>query len=319
MKLGIIGLGRMGASIAWRAIQAGHEVVGFDLDQKNSDDAKNFGVHIVPTIAQVAQATAIVWIMVPAGDPVDQVIGQLRAHLQSDAIIIDGGNSHYPDSIRRAKELEVCNIHYLDCGTSGGLRGRVEGFSLMIGGHKAAFEKIVPLCKAIAAPQGYALVGPSGAGHYVKMVHNGIEYALLQSYAEGFQLIKEGSFKKDDLDLEHITQVWMHGSVIRSWILDLSHDVFKDDQKLDTISGAVGDNGTGKWTIDDAHKNNVPVPLIEKSMDIRVWSRQTGGNYATKVIAMIRNKFGGHAFGTLRQSSQPSHNAPADAAGRTGE
>jgi len=300
MKLGIIGLGRMGASIAWRALQAKHEVIGFDLDAKNVSEARELGVHIVSTIADVAQSASIIWIMVPAGDPVDQVITQLRPHVQSDAIIIDGGNSHYPDSIRRAKELEIDNIYYLDCGTSGGLRGRVEGFSLMIGGNKNAYEKIIPLCDAIAAPQGYALVGPSGAGHYVKMVHNGIEYALLQSYAEGFQLIKEGSFKDDNLDLEQITYVWMHGSVIRSWLLELAHDVFKDDQTLDTISGAVGDNGTGKWTIDDAHAHNVPVALIEKSMDIRVWSRLSGGNYATKVIAMIRNKFGGHPFGKVK-------------------
>lgn len=300
MKLGIIGLGRMGASIAWRALQAGHEVIGFDLDQNNIDDAQSFGVQIVSKVQEVAQATSIIWIMVPAGDPVDYVIKQLRPHVQSGAIIIDGGNSHYPDSIRRATELAADHIQFLDCGTSGGLRGRIEGFSLMIGGDKNAYEKIIPLCDALAAPHGHALVGPSGAGHYVKMVHNGIEYALLQSYAEGFQLIKEGTFKKDDLDLEQITNVWMHGSVIRSWILDLSHDVFKEDQKLDTISGVVGDNGTGKWTIDDAHKNNVPVALIEKSMDIRVWSRETGGNYATKVIAKIRNKFGGHTFGKIK-------------------
>ena len=299
MKLGVIGLGRMGASIAWRAVQAGHEVIGFDLVEQNKKEAAAFGVHIVSTFEQVATATSIIWIMVPAGDPVDHVIAQLRPHLTAGAIIIDGGNSHYPDSIRRAQELAVYTIHYLDCGTSGGLRGRVEGFSLMIGGSASAYEHIKPLCDAIAAPQGHALVGPSGAGHYVKMVHNGIEYALLQAYAEGFHLIKEGSFKKENLDLEQITQVWMHGSVIRSWLLELSHDVFKEDQKLDSISGAVGDNGTGRWTIEDAHKHHVPVPLIEKSMDIRVWSRQSGGSYATKVIAMIRNKFGGHFFGKI--------------------
>jgi len=303
MKLGIIGLGRMGASIAYRALQAGHEVIGFDLDKNNVDQATELGVHIAPTVADVAKNCSIVWLMVPAGKVVDVVISQLLPHVQKQTIIIDGGNSHFNDSIRRAKELEKNNISFLDIGTSGGLKGRTEGFSLMIGGDEKVYLSIEPLLQAIAAPNGYALVGPSGAGHYVKMVHNGIEYALLQGYAEGFHLIKSGTFKKENLDLEAISNVWMHGSVIRSWILDLCHDVFKDDQKLDTISGAVGENGTGQWTVDDAHKNNVPVPLIEKSLAIRAWSRETGGNYATKVIAMIRNKFGGHAFKTLGQSS----------------
>lgn len=294
MKLGIIGLGRMGSGIAERVINAGHDVIGFDLDANNCAQAEKLGVQVVGSLEQVAQTCSVVWLMVPPGDVVDKVIAQILPHLTTGAIVVDGGNSNFKDSMRRAQQVAQKQIAYLDCGTSGGLKGREIGYCLMLGGDQTACNKIEPLLKAIATNDGYALVGPSGAGHYVKMVHNGVEYAMLQAYAEGFQLIKEGSFKDADLDLAIISHVWMHGSVIRSWLLDLAHDVFKEDQKLDAISGEIAEGGTGKWTVQDAQEHNVPVPLIEHSLEVRKWSRESGGNFATKVIAMLRNKFGGH-------------------------
>lgn len=294
MKLGIIGLGRMGSGIAERVIQAGHEVIGFDLDQKNCKQAQNIGVDIVESVEEIAAQCRIIWLMVPPGKPVDQVIEQLLPYLKESDIIIDGGNSNFHDSMRRAQFVAMKKIFYLDCGTSGGLRGRADGYCLMVGGDHATYTKIHELLAAIAAPGGVGYMGPSGAGHYVKMVHNGIEYALLQGYAEGFQLLKEGSFKQEHLDLEEISRLWNHGSIIRSFILELAHNVFVQDQELTTISGEIAEGGTGKWTVEDAIKNKVPVPTIEKSLEVRAWSRKTGGNYATKLIQMLRHQFGGH-------------------------
>lgn len=295
MKLGIIGLGRMGDAIAQRVIEGGHEVVGFDPSAPAREHTQSLGAQVVATADQVAVHTQIIWLMVPAGPIVDNVIAQLKPALKPGAIIIDGGNSKFTDSMRRAKELAAHKIAFLDCGTSGGVHGREHGFSLMVGGDAAAYARVEPLLKVIAAPQSLGLVGPSGAGHYVKMVHNGIEYALLEAYAEGFQLIKQGSFKKDDLDLHQITSIWNHGSVIRSWLLQLSEDIFAKDQTFDSISGEIAQSGTGQWTVDEAHEHKIPVPCIEESLHVRAWSEKTGGNYATKIVALLRNAFGGHA------------------------
>ena len=294
LKIGVVGLGRMGHAIAYRLIQGGHQVVGFDASQQAQDDAQKIGVTCVQTLGELAQQVRIFWLMVPAGDVVDQVIASLLVHMRPEDIIIDGGNSLFHDSLRRHDELRVKNIHFLDCGTSGGLLGQEIGFSLMIGGDQEIFKKLIPVFDAIAAQNGYAYLGPSGAGHYVKMVHNGIEYALLQAYAEGFHLLAKQSHYKN-LDLAQVSGVWRHGSVIRSWILDLAHNVFLKDQKLDGISGEIGENLTGRWTLDEAKKQGVPVDLIERALEIRALSRQTGGNYGTKVVALLRNQFGGHA------------------------
>jgi 6-phosphogluconate dehydrogenase len=237
----------------------------------------------------------IFWLMVPHGELVDQVIAQLRPLLKAGDIVIDGGNSNFSDSMRRAQELALGSINFIDCGTSGGVHGRVHGFCLMVGGNKKAYDHIEPLLHAVAAPDAYAYVGPSGAGHYVKMVHNGIEYGLLQAYAEGFHLLKDGQFKDEHLDLEKIAALWNHGSVIRSWILDLVQNIMKEDQNLHDIKGNVAATGMGKWTVEQAHAMNIPVPVIEESLKVREWSEKTGGNYATKVVAMLRNQFGGHA------------------------
>jgi 6-phosphogluconate dehydrogenase len=301
MKIGMVGLGKMGFGITQRLIDAGHEVVGFDLSHEHAHEAQKYGATIVKELGQMPEQVSIMWLMVPPGSAVDEVINQLLCHLKPNDIIIDGGNSNFHDSIRRANMLAERNIFFLDCGTSGGLLGREIGYCLMVGGDEATYTKVHEALAAIAAPGGLAYIGRSGTGHYVKMVHNGIEYALLEAYAEGFQLIKEGGFAHDELDLEKITRIWNESSVIRSWLLELSHNVFMTDQELKNISGEIAEGGTGCWTVEEAHKYKVPVPTIEKSLEVREWSRQTGGNYATKVIAMLREQFGGHAVKKVKR------------------
>lgn len=295
VKIGLIGLGRMGHAIAQRAIEGGHEVIGFDFSMQACEAAQKSGVITVKDLVEVIQAVRVVWLMVPAGDPVDQVLARIVPHAREGDIFIDGGNSKFTDSMRRAQELAHKKITLLDCGTSGGLRGRELGFSLMVGGDEKKYAEMLPVFAAIAAPDGVCHVGPSGAGHYVKMVHNGIEYGLMQAYAEGFHLLKEGSFKSSALDLEKISNVWLHGSVIRSFLLELAHDVFVADQKLEHISGLVEESGMGQWTVEDAQKWHVPITVIKESLDIRANSRQTGGNYGTKIVALLRKAFGGHS------------------------
>ncbi|KKQ33570.1 MAG: 6-phosphogluconate dehydrogenase (Decarboxylating) [candidate division TM6 bacterium GW2011_GWF2_37_49] len=294
MKICVIGLGRMGHAVAFRLISGGHEVWGFDTDSNNLKLASGIGVKVVFAVQELAQHASIFWLMIPAGDAVDSVINQLINVLKPGDILVDGGNSHFHDSVRRYKMLKEKQINFVDCGTSGGVQGKELGFSLMIGCDKNVFDKLEPIFKVLATSGGYAYMGPAGAGHYVKMVHNGIEYALLQSYAEGFHLLKEGEYK--DLDLAKVCDVWNHGSIIRSWILDLSHNVFIKDQNFSDISGQIGENKTGRWTIDEAKNKYVPVDLIERALEIRALSRKTGGNYATKIVALLRNQFGGHPF-----------------------
>lgn len=294
MKLGIVGLGRMGSAIAQRVIAGGHQVIAFDLNVAALKEVELLGAEVAPTLEQLAQETRIIWLMLPAGQITEKTIDQLSPHLKNGDIIVDGGNSKFTDSIRRAQHLQKHEIFFLDCGTSGGLAGRALGFALMVGGDKDAYTKIHPILETIAAAGAVAHVGPAGAGHYVKMVHNGIEYALMQAYAEGFQLLKEGTFKANALDLEEISRVWNNGSVIRSWLLELAHDIFAKDQEFNDISGKIAQSGMGKWTVEDAHKNSVPVPCIEESLSVRDWSEKTGGNYATKLVALLRHAFGGH-------------------------
>lgn len=293
MKLGIIGLGKMGKAIAHRVLNAGHEVIGFDVDQETLDQAVAIGVRKASDLEDLVKQARILWLMVPAGEIVDKVLAQLQPYLLGRDIIVDGGNSKFTDTIRRADELKKIGVDFLDCGTSGGLRGETIGFSLMVGGNQDAYDKIKPLLQAIAAPQGFGYMGPSGTGHYVKMVHNGIEYALMQSYAQGLHLLKDGHFK--DLNLAEITSVWQHGAVIRSWLLELCHEIFLQPQELEEISGEVAESGMAQWTVEDAQRHDIPVQLIEDALEIRFWSQETGGNYATKIVAMLRKKFGGHA------------------------
>ncbi len=292
MKFGVIGLGRMGAAIAHRAQKAGHCVLGYDPNVAIQKELQESGIQIYQSLDAMVAEADVIWLMVPAGKVVDQTLAHIIHAAKKDTIIVDGGNSNFTDSVRRAKELALQGLHFLDCGTSGGIHGQVHGFCLMVGGNYQTYEKIIPLLRVIATREGYAHVGPSGAGHYVKMIHNGIEYGMLQAYAEGFHLLREGDYK--DLDLQQISKLWLHGAIIRSFLLELAHDVFKEDQNLASIDGKIQEGGTGAWTVENAHKNKIPVPIIEKSLEVRAESRKTCGNFATKLIQMLRNAFGGH-------------------------
>lgn len=294
MKVGIVGLGRMGNAVAFRAINGGYEVIGFDVDEDALQSAKKVGVETVEDISDLAERADVIWLMLPVGNIVDRAINEILPHLSNGDVIVDGGNSNFKDSVNRAKKLAEHDIYFLDCGTSGGLRGRDIGFSLMVGGEKKAYNKISNLLQAIAAKNGFAYMGPSGSGHYVKMIHNGIEYALLQAYAEGFHLLKDGKYK--NLDLEKISEVWLHGSIIRSFILELAHEIYAEKIDFSKVIGEIQEGGTGLWTVQEAKEQEIPLKIIEESLNIRKWSRDTGGNYATKLIALLRNKFGGHEY-----------------------
>ena len=252
----------------------------------------NEGFTVAKSITELSAQSDIMWVMVPQS-VLDSVLDELCACTVPGTVIIDGGNSFYKDSIRRALELKNRNLEFLDCGTSGGLWGAEHGFSMTIGGTQEAYEKAQHVFKLLAAsPSSYALVGPSGAGHYTKMIHNGIEYALLEAYGEGFNLLRNGNYK--DLDLAAISQVWMSGAIIRSWLLQLTHDVLAQDQRLEGIKGSIGENGTGRWTVEEAKRLNIPVPVIKDSVDVRTWSRETEGDFRTKLIASVRHAMGGH-------------------------
>jgi 6-phosphogluconate dehydrogenase len=301
MIMGLIGLGRMGMAIASRAVEGGHQVIGYDVnvDHAKRKEIELIGFDVVDSIKALAEQTRIIWLMVPTS-VVDTVLKELLSYCKAGDIIIDGGNSNFTDSMIRAKTCASRDIMLLDCGTSGGLYGREIGFCLMVGGEYDAYLKIHELLAAIAAPGGIGYIGPSGCGHYVKMIHNGIEYGLMQAYAEGFQLLKEGSFKDVGLDLEEITRIWNTSAVIRSWLLDLAHTIFAHDQKLEKISGSIAESGMGRWTVEEAHKQHIPIPVIEESLRVRLWSQETGGNFATKVVAMLRHEFGGHSVERIK-------------------
>lgn len=294
MKVGLVGLGKMGSIIAQRLVDAGYCVVGYDVSVHACEQAAQIGVQTVADIESLATQCRFVWLMVPAGDIVDSIVSTLLSHLKCGDVVVDGGNSYYRDSMRRAKLLETRGAHLLDCGTSGGLQAREYGFSLTVGGDQASFTKTRVIFDALAAPDGVSYVGTSGAGHYVKMVHNGIEYGLLQAYAEGFQLLKEGFFS--GLDLQEIARVWNQGAVVRSWILALMEDVLRDDQGLEQVSGKVAESGTVRWMVEDAQAHHIALEVINAALQARLTSMRTGGNYSTKLVAVTRNRFGGHAI-----------------------
>ena len=301
MEIGLIGLGKMGANMARRVIQGGHRVVGTDRDLDALEKlAGETGLVAAKSLADVAAALSAprtVWVMVPAGEPTEAVISELAQLLAPGDMIIDGGNTFYKDDIRRAAELQPTGIHYLDVGTSGGIWGLTEGYSMMIGGDESAVNRLKPIFETLApAPdQGWGRVGPVGAGHFVKMIHNGIEYGLMQAYAEGFEILHA---KHDfDLNLEQVASIWQHGSVVRSWLLDLTANALKEDQDLTHIQGWVADSGEGRWTVAEAVDLDVPAPVITLSLQARFISRQTE-SYAAKLLAAMRNQFGGHAIKT---------------------
>lgn len=301
MEIGLIGLGKMGANMARRLIHGGHRVVGTDRDLDALEKlAGETGLVAAKSLADVAAALSAprtVWVMVPAGEPTEAVISELAQLLAPGDMIIDGGNTFYKDDIRRAAELQPTGIHYLDVGTSGGIWGLTEGYSMMIGGDESAVNRLKPIFETLApAPdQGWGRVGPVGAGHFVKMIHNGIEYGLMQAYAEGFEILHA---KHDfDLNLEQVASIWQHGSVVRSWLLDLTANALKEDQDLTHIQGWVADSGEGRWTVAEAVDLDVPAPVITLSLQARFISRQTE-SYAAKLLAAMRNQFGGHAIKT---------------------
>jgi 6-phosphogluconate dehydrogenase len=294
MKIGFAGLGKMGGRMVERLIRGGHEVVAYDPISEAVKQAEDNGAMPASSLQELVEkleSPRAIWIMVPSGKPTEETITAVSSHLEEGDIVIDGGNSFYKDSMRRAEALRAKGISLLDAGTSGGIWGLKIGYCLMIGGAKAAFEKIEPIFETLAPEDGYAYVGPSGAGHFVKMVHNGIEYALLQGYAEGFEILNaKKAFK---LDLEKIAHLWNQGSVIRSWLLELAEDAFQKDPDLRSIRGYVEDSGEGRWTVAEAMENDVPAPLITLSLLERFRSRQAD-SFSAKVIAALRNEFGGH-------------------------
>ncbi len=294
MELGMIGLGRMGANMTERLVLGGHRVISYDRSpeaiQRVVDKGAVGSRSLADFVQQLSQPRAA-WLMVPSGDPVDQTIEQLLPQLAKGDVIIDGGNSYYKDSIRRAEKLKQQGIYFVDTGTSGGIWGLKVGYCMMVGGEKEVVERLDPIFKTLAPKDGYLHVGPSGAGHFVKMIHNGIEYGMLQAYGEGFELLKASGF---DLDLGKIAHLWNQGSVVRSWLLELAESAFNKDPELASIKGYVGDSGEGRWTVLEAVERDVPASVLTLSLFARFASRQED-SFSAKVIAALRNEFGGHA------------------------
>ena len=294
MKIGMIGLGKMGGNMTERLLRDGHEVVVYNLTQGPIDEAAKKGAIPAKSLADLVKKLPkpkVVWIMVPSGKPVDQNIRDLKKLLKKGDVIIDGGNSEWQDSQRRAKGLKPKGIEFIDCGVSGGVWGLKEGYCLMYGGDEKTCKYVEPIFKTLAPKNGYLYCGPVGSGHYVKMVHNGIEYGMLQSYAEGFAVLQSSEF---DLDLRAVSKVWQYGSVIRSWLLELAERVFKDDPTLEDLDPYVWDSGEGRWTVEAAIHQNVPAPIITASLIARIQSRDSD-SFSMKTIAALRNQFGGHA------------------------
>ena len=295
MELGIFGLGRMGGNMAVRLLRGGHRVVASNRSRGPIDEAAAEGAVAAYTIEEMVQQLQerprIVWLMVPAGQVTDDTLHHVMTLLDPGDIIIDGGNSNFHDTIRRAGEVTAKGMHFMDCGTSGGIWGLKVGYSLMIGGEEQTFKHCEPIFKTLAPENGYGYMGSSGAGHFVKMVHNGVEYGMLQAYGEGFEIIEKSQFKPD---LREVTRVWQNGSVVRSWLLDLAAAAFADDPTLANIGGYVQDSGEGRWTVQAAIDEDVPAPVITLSLLQRFVSRQDE-SFSAKVIAALRNQFGGHA------------------------
>ena len=285
MKIGMIGLGRMGGNMAERLRRRGHEVVGFDHDPAVSKVAS------LADLAAALPAPRVAWVMVPSGDPTEKTVATLGSHLAAGDLVIEGGNSFYRDSIRRAALLRERGIGFIDAGTSGGIWGLSEGYCIMAGGDPAHVAIAQPIFDALVQPGGFAHVGPVGAGHFTKMVHNGVEYGMMQAFGEGYELLRAAEL---GIDVERAIEVWRHGSVVRSWLLDLLAKALAEDPKLAGIKGWAEDSGEGRWTVQEAVRLSVPAPVLSASLYARFASRQEDAP-AMKVIAALRNQFGGHA------------------------
>ncbi len=297
MQLGLIGLGKMGGNMAERLRLGGHQVIGFDFNAEAVQKltaSGNVGVSSLEDLAKKFTGRKAIWIMVPQGKPVDETIAKLEPLLSPGDILIDGGNSNYKESQRRHKEVTAKGFQFVDVGTSGGVWGLKEGYSMMIGGDKEPVEYLRPIFEALAPAKdkGWGHVGPAGAGHFVKMVHNGIEYGMMQAFAEGFTIME----KKEelDLDLAQISEIWRHGSVVRSWLLDLTADALKANPTLDGLQAYVSDSGEGRWTVFEAIDLNVSAPVITESLIRRIRSREEN-NFTDRMLSIMRNAFGGHA------------------------
>jgi 6-phosphogluconate dehydrogenase len=297
MQLGMVGLGKMGANMTKRLIEHGHQLVVTDLSPdaiKAAEGEGAIGASSLENLVSKLDAPRAVWVMVPSGAPTESTIMQLSNLVSRGDTIIDGGNSNYKDTMRLAAALQAKGINMVDVGTSGGIWGLKEGYSMMIGGEKDAVERLRPIFESLApsADTGWGRVGPNGSGHFVKMIHNGIEYGMMQAYAEGFSIMKAKT--EFNLDLEDISRIWQNGSVVRSWLLDLMHDAFVEDQELTNIAAYVPDSGEGRWTVFEAIDLNVSAPVITESLLRRLRSRE-GESYTDKLLSVTRNQFGGHA------------------------
>ncbi len=294
MKLGMVGLGRMGGNMTIRLVRGGHEVVAFDPGEEAVQRVVGqgaTGATSLENMVEQLQAPRVVWLMVPSGDITEQTLQSVRKLLEPGDVVIDGGNSNWKDSVRRAEELSADGIKFLDSGTSGGIWGLENGYCLMVGGEDGAFATAEPVFATLAPEGGYAHMGRAGSGHFVKMVHNGIEYGMLAAYGEGFEIMQASDF---DLDLYKISQIWRYGSVVRSWLLELLVDALEKDPKLEKISDWMDDSGEGRWTVLAAIDEDVPAPITAPSLFARFASRQKE-SFSGKVIAALRNEFGGHA------------------------
>ncbi|HXI02258.1 MAG TPA: decarboxylating 6-phosphogluconate dehydrogenase [Candidatus Saccharimonadales bacterium] len=301
MELGMVGLGKMGKNMALRLLREEHRVVAWNRSPGPVQEVVAEGAEGAKDLADLVAklpAPRVVWLMVPAGKVTATILQQVSALLSEGDIVVDGGNSNFRDSMRRADELRSRGIRYLDAGTSGGVWGLQVGYCLMVGGDRSAFDIVAPALKTLAPPDGFLYTGPAGSGHYTKMVHNGIEYGMMQAYAEGFELLQESGF---GLDLRAISHLWNQGSVIRSWLLDLAEDAFEKDRNLEQIQGFVDDSGEGRWTVKEAIDRAVPAPVIALSVLMRFRSRQQD-SFSMKVLAALRNEFGGHAVKATGQS-----------------
>lgn len=296
MQIGMIGLGRMGMNMVRRLIGGGHDVVSYDI---SPDAIKEIaaegagGAYSIEELVRMLKPPRVIWIMVPAGKPVDETIQVLKGLIQKGDTIIDGGNSYYKDDIRRSNDLAPFGINYMDVGVSGGIWGLKVGYCLMAGGEGKDYERMEPVFRTLAPKEGYHHCGPVGAGHFVKMVHNGIEYGMLAAYGEGFSLLKSSPFA-DNLDFKDIAHLWNQGSVVRSWLLELAEDAFKKDRDLSEIKGYVEDSGEGRWTVMQAIETATPAPVISMSLIQRFRSREAD-SFNDKFIAALRNEFGGHS------------------------
>src|SRR5215210_1210408 len=298
MQIGFVGLGKMGGNMVHRILRdSDHEVVAWNRTEEEIRTAEGHGATGAESLADLVQKLEKprhVWLMIPAGEPTQSTIEQLYELLDEGDTIIDGGNSKWTDSKRNGEEASRRGFDFLDVGTSGGIWGLQVGYCMMVGGDDAAVERLTPILDVLAPPDGWGHMGPHGSGHYVKMVHNGVEYGIMQAYAEGFEIMHASDY---ELDLEGISKLWNHGSVVRSWLLELAERAFADDQDLTHLKGWVADSGEGRWTVQEAIDKDVPAPVITLSLQTRFRSRQDD-SYGAKVLAALRNEFGGHAVKT---------------------